>query len=65
MTVVTQHIKPSAHTHTPSSYFVNEVSSPSNYTNTGGYTVSHILCRFFLTIVSNLMIAKNSIGRNM
>jgi hypothetical protein len=38
-------VKPS--THTPSKSFVNEISSPSTYTNTDGYTVSqYILCSF-------------------
>ena len=46
MTVVTQHIKPS--THTSSNYFVNEISSPSPYTNTDGYTLSYyIYCVVF------------------
>jgi len=39
------HITPSAHT--PSNSSVNEISSPSTYTNTDGYTVSYyILCSF-------------------
>jgi len=45
MTCIALHIKASAHT--PSNYFVNEISSPSTYTNTDGYTVSYyILCSF-------------------
>ena len=39
MTCVDLHIKPSAHT--PSKSFVNEISSPSTYTDTDGYTVSY------------------------
>jgi len=49
-----------------SNYFVNEISSPSTYTNTDGYTASYyILCSFSPIIVSNLKMVKNSIGRNM
>jgi len=39
MAFIDLHIKPSAHT--PSKSFVNEISSPSTYTNTDGYTVSY------------------------
>jgi len=45
MTCIDLHVKPSVHTSTNS--FVNEISSPSTYTNTDGYTVSYfILCSF-------------------
>ena len=46
MTVITQHIKPAAHT--PFNYFINEISSPSTYTNTDGYTVSYYILYSFL-----------------
>jgi len=41
-----QNTKPSAHT--PSNSFVNEISSPSTYTNTDGYTLSYYILRSFL-----------------
>jgi len=45
MTCIDLHIKHSAHT--PSNSCVNEISSPSTYTNTDGYTVSYYtLCSF-------------------
>jgi hypothetical protein len=45
---------------------LNEISSPSTYTNTDGYTLSYyILFSFSPIILSNQIMAKNSIGRNM
>ena len=38
MTCIDVNNKPSAHRQTPSNSFVNKISSPSTYTNTGGYT---------------------------
>ena len=40
-----KHIKPSAHT--PSNSFVNQISSPSTYTNTDCYTDRTTYCVVF------------------